>query len=79
MTSGAVTSPENRVRPLKRLMRVMTKAARVPSATAAVAVKKAICRLRLTAFISWVLSSRPTYQCTDQPPQTVTSREALNE
>ena len=79
ITSGAVTRPENMVRPRKRLIRVMTNAARVPRQTAAQAVKKAISRLRLTAFISWVLSSRPTYQCTDQPPHTVTRREALKE
>ncbi|MNF02940.1 hypothetical protein D3C80_2021660 [compost metagenome] len=38
ITSGAVTRPPNRVRPLKRVIRVRTNAARVPSATAATAV-----------------------------------------
>ncbi|MNN95556.1 hypothetical protein D3C81_2143820 [compost metagenome] len=38
ITSGAVTRPPNRVRPLKRVIRVSTNAARVPSATAATAV-----------------------------------------
>ncbi|MNY57176.1 hypothetical protein D3C86_1933440 [compost metagenome] len=38
ITSGAVTMPPNTVRPRKRGMRVSTKAARVPSAVAAIAV-----------------------------------------
>ncbi|MNJ76369.1 hypothetical protein D3C77_736370 [compost metagenome] len=38
MTSGAVTMPPNSVRPRKRGMRVSTKAASVPMATAAMAV-----------------------------------------
>ncbi|MCY1536170.1 hypothetical protein D9M68_716130 [compost metagenome] len=79
ITSGAVTMPPNSVRPRKRGMRVSTKAARVPRATAAIAVYKAISRERPTEFISWVLSRRPTYHFTDQPPQTVTSLEALKE
>ncbi|MNR37366.1 hypothetical protein D3C85_1553760 [compost metagenome] len=38
ITRGAVTRPPNSVRPLKRVTRVSTKAARVPRATAAIAV-----------------------------------------
>ena len=40
---------------------------------------KKISSERITEPISWVLSSRPTYHFTDQPPHTVTSLEALNE
>jgi len=79
ITSGAVTRPPNSVRPLKRLIRVSTKAANVPSATAAIAVYRAISSERITEPISCVLSSRPTYHFSDQPPHTVTSLEALNE
>src|SRR5690606_40642651 len=60
-------------------IRVSTKAAMVPSATAAMAVYRAISSERITAPISWVLSSRPMYHFSDQPPHTVTRREALNE
>ncbi|MNN80741.1 hypothetical protein D3C81_1974980 [compost metagenome] len=38
ITNGAVTRPPNSVRPLKWVIRVSTNAARVPSATAAIAV-----------------------------------------
>ncbi|MNN89992.1 hypothetical protein D3C81_2078790 [compost metagenome] len=38
ITNGAVTRPPNSVRPLKRVTRVSTNAAKVPSATAATAV-----------------------------------------
>ncbi len=79
MTSGAVTSPPNSVRPRNTGIRVSTKAAMVPSATAAMAVYRAISSERITAPISWVLSSRPMYHFSDQPPHTVTRREALNE
>ncbi|MNG36624.1 hypothetical protein D3C84_1237140 [compost metagenome] len=60
-------------------MRVSTKAARVPSAVAAMAVYRAISSERPTAPINWLLSSRPAYHFSDQPPHTVTSLEALNE
>ncbi len=79
ITSGAVTSPPNSVRPRNTGMRVSTKAAMVPSATAATAVYAATSSERITAPISCELSSRPVYHFSDQPPHTVTSREALNE
>ncbi|MCY1454187.1 hypothetical protein D9M71_712350 [compost metagenome] len=60
-------------------MRVSTKAARVPRITEETAVYTAISRERNTEPISWLLSSRPTYHFSDQPPQTVTSLEALKE
>ena len=64
---------------MKRGMRVSTKAARVPRITEEIAVYTAISRERSTEPISWVLSNRPKYHFIDQPPQTVTSLEALNE
>ena len=79
ITSGAVTKPPNSVRPLKWLMRVSTNAARVPRATAAIAVYSAISSERMTEPMSCVLSSKPVYHFSDQPPHTVTSLEALNE
>src|SRR5450830_450152 len=79
ITRGAVTRPPHRVRPLKRVTRVSTKAAMVPNATAVTAVSHAITEERATETINWVLSNSPRYHLSDQPPQTVTSLEALNE
>ena len=45
ITSGALTMPENSVRPVKRLYLTSAKAASVPSTTAPQAVMKAIFRL----------------------------------
>ncbi|GHD68229.1 hypothetical protein GCM10007164_09590 [Luteimonas padinae] len=51
----------------------------VPRNTAAVAVSAAIRKLRCTASSSCWFSSSAVYQRVENPPQTVATREALNE
>ena len=79
ITSGAVTMPENSVRPLKRLYFTSAKAASVPSTTEPQAVRKAIFRLsHRPARISPSLSSA-AYHFSVKPRQTLGSGESLNE
>ena len=67
------------VRPRNRPARTSTTAASVPSTLAAVADSAAMRRLvQAASSMAWSCSSA-TYQRVDQPPQMVTSREALNE
>ena len=67
------------MRPRKRPPRTSATAASVPSTVAAVADRNAIRRLVQAASSMALSLSSATYQRVDQPPQTVTSREALNE
>src|SRR5262245_6987324 len=79
MTSGAKIIPENSTRPRKRSKRTSAMAASVPSTVAALADKKAM-RSVTQADSSMARSSMSSaYQRVDQPPHTVTRREALNE
>ena len=67
------------MRPGKRPARTSTTAASVPSTVAAVAERNAMRRLVQAASSMAPSFNSATYQRVDQPPQTVTSREALNE
>ena len=71
--------PANAVRPVKRPARTSATAASVPSTVAAVADSAAMRRLFQAASSIAPSCSSSTYQRIDQPPHTVTSREALNE
>jgi hypothetical protein len=71
--------PENGVRPLNRAPRESATAASVPSSVAKVAEATATLKL-IQAASSMARSLKSSaYQRSDQPPQTVTSREALKE
>src|SRR5438270_11698229 len=71
--------PENSVRPLKFWPRDSATAARVPSSVAMVAELAATRKLIQAASIMALSWKNSPYQRSDQPPHTVTSREALNE
>ena len=71
--------PENSVRPLKPAPRESAIAASVPSNVARLAEVAATRRLIQAASIIALSLKNSTYQRSDQPPHTVTSREALNE
>ena len=71
--------PANRVRPWKRRRPVNASAAMVPSTVAAVADISAMRSVVQAAASIALSSSSAAYQRSDQPPHTVTSREALNE
>lgn len=79
ITSGAYSIPENSVRPWKDPARVRATAASVPRMVAAVADIAATRRLIASADNMASSLKNSTYQRNDHPPQTVTSREALNE
>ena len=71
--------PENSARPLKRSPRTSATAPSVPSSVATVADTAATRRL-IQAASSMARSLKNSwYQRSDQPPHTVTSREALKE
>jgi hypothetical protein len=71
--------PENSVRPRKRSARDSATAASVPSKVAIVAEATATRKLiQAASSMARSLKNSP-YQRSDQPPHTVTSREALNE
>ena len=79
ITIGAELIRLRTPRPGKRPKRDSAMPLAVPSATAAVAATAAISRLRPSASrICWLRNSSP-YQRSENPPQTVASREALNE
>src|SRR6195952_879193 len=79
ITSGEYSMPENSARPLKRSPRTSAIAPSVPSSVAAVADTAATRRL-IQAASSMARSLKNSwYQRSDQPPHTVTSREALKE
>ena len=71
--------PENSVRPLKRSPRDSATAASVPSSVAIVAETAATRKLIQAASSMARSLKNSVYQRSDQPPHTVTSREALNE
>jgi hypothetical protein len=71
--------PEKRVRPLNRPARTSAKAASTPSTVAAVAEIRPTRRVTQVASSIWASWARAEYQRVENPPQTVTSRLALNE
>jgi len=71
--------PENSDRPRKRSPRARPRAASVPSNVATVADTAATRRLIHAASSMARSLKNSLYQRSDQPPHTVTSREALNE
>jgi hypothetical protein len=79
ITSGAVVSPENSVRPLNGPNRASAMPASVPSATAIVAEIAATRRLSHAALRIWSFCSSAPYHLVENPPHTVTSFDALNE
>ena len=79
ITRGAVINAPNKVLPRKTWKRVMTKAANVPSTTAAVAEVKAILRLTQAAFSMESSFIKATYHLNEKPDQEVDKRDSLNE
>lgn len=79
ITSGALTMPENSVRPAKRLYLTSANAARVPRITEKVAVKKAILRLSHRPPSISLSFSRPAYQRVVKPAHWLGTGESLNE
>jgi hypothetical protein len=71
--------PENSVRPLNPSPRDSATAASVPSSVAIVAEVAATAKLIQAASIMALSWKNSRYQRSDQPPHTVTSREALKE
>ena len=71
--------PENTERPAKRSPRDSASAAMVPSTVASVADATPTRKLIHAASSIARSDSSSTYQRVDQPPHTVTRREALNE
>ena len=79
ITSGALTMPENTVRPVKRLYLTSANAAIVPITTEPQAVRKAICRLsHRPCRISRSFASA-AYHLSVKPRHTLGSGESLNE
>src|SRR3984885_4242667 len=79
ITSGAFTMPVSSRRPRNLAKRTSAIAASVPSTTAAVEAVTATSSDRSAACSSWRLCSNWKYQAVENPPQTLTSGEALNE
>src|SRR5882762_5092099 len=79
MTSGAFTIPVSSSRPRKRAKRTSAIAARVPRTTAPLEAVTATSSDSSAACNSWRLCSSCPYQAVENPPQTLTSGEALNE
>ena len=79
MTSGAVIIPENTVRPRKRPKRHSARPAIAPRTVAKVADVTAMRRLKNAASSTCSLRSNSPYHRVEKPPQTVASRESLNE
>jgi hypothetical protein len=71
--------PVNRVRPRKRPKRVSASAASVPNTVASVAETRPTRSVTQAALIRASLRSNTAYHWVENPPQTVTSREALKE
>ena len=71
--------PENSTRPRKRPNRTSATAASVPSTVATVAESNAMRSVTQAASSMALSFEQLAYQRVDQPPHTVTSREALNE
>ncbi len=79
ITRGIAIMPANRVRPRNGPWRASASAAMVPSTVASVADTIPIRSDRTAASISACWARSPSYQRVENPPQTVTSRLALNE
>src|SRR6266481_8060564 len=79
ITSGEYSMPENNARPPKRAPRASPTAASVPSSVASVADTAPTRRLIQAASSMARSLKNSVYQRSDQPPHTVTSREALKE
>ncbi len=79
ITSGAVTMPASRRRPRKVPSRFRASPTSVPRMTASVALVAAMRRLSRAADQMSPSSSSDRYQRREKPPQSVTSRESLNE
>ena len=78
-TSGTYIIAEKAKRPRKRPIRVSATAASVPRMVAAVADTSAMRRLTQAASSTALSLNNSRYQRSDQPPQTATERELLNE
>ena len=78
-TSGAISIKPNTSRPRNLPKRAMANPAQVPSASARLAAMTPISRLFSAASRNRSSPASAAYQRDDQPPHTVTSREALNE
>ena len=79
MTSGAVARPDSSVRPLNGPKRASAMPASVPSTTASVAESTAILMLSQAAPRICSLRNSAPYHLVENPPQTVTSLDSLNE
>src|ERR1700761_4771836 len=79
ITSGALTMPEKKVRPKKRLYLTSENAAIVPSTTEPLADSTAILSDSHTPLISSVSSTSFAYHSSEKPPQCEGRREWLNE
>src|SRR5580698_8457477 len=79
MTSGAFTIPVSSRRPRNRAKRTSAIAAMVPSTTAALEAVTATSSDSSAACSSARLCNSWKYQVVENPPQTLTSGEALNE
>ncbi|MNY61466.1 hypothetical protein D3C86_1981490 [compost metagenome] len=71
--------PENSTRPGKRAKRVSDSAARVPRMVPMVALRIPTRSVTQAASISPWFDHMERYHCSEKPPQTVTSLEALKE
>src|SRR6266850_190195 len=78
-TSGAIKANPNNARPGKRENRAMLNPAKVPSTSARLAAISATLRLVSAAARKPSFFASSPYQRVENPAQTVTSREALNE
>ena len=79
MTSGAETSPENKVRPRNRENRAIAMPAMVPRMVAKVALMTAISSDSIAASRIWLFLKSLPYHCVENPPHTVASRDLLKE
>ena len=79
MISGAVTKPEKIVLPRNRPKRASAIPAMVPRMVAIVALTSAISSDRIAALMTCRLSNSFQYHSVENPPQTVESRDLLNE
>ena len=79
MIRGAVTKPEKSVRPRNLLKRARAMPAMVPRMVAIVALTRAMERESLAASMIWSFSKSLPYHWVENPPQTETKRDLLNE
>jgi hypothetical protein len=79
ITNGALTMPVSSNRPRKSLNRTNEIAASVPRITDPVDTTTPICSDSHAASSIWSLCSSCVYQLVENPPQTLTRADALNE